>query len=152
MLDGIEDPYNLGQALRSLYAAGATGVVLRPHNPMEAEDIVLRASAGASELMSIALAEDAEAAANLFRDRGLTVMAATQTDAIPMHGVDFAGPFFLLVGGEKRGIRRSLERHADVRVTVPYGRVFEAALGAAAASTVLGFEMLRQRQRSGSAE
>lgn len=146
MLDGVEDPYNLGQAIRTLYAMGVTGLVLRPRNEFMDGDIVLRASAGASELMPVATAESAEAASEFFRARELAILAADPTDATPLGEIDFTRPFFLAVGGEKRGLSKAFRREADARVAIPYGRPFSAALGTAAAAGILGYEVLRQRQ------
>ena len=62
MLEGIEDPYNFGYCLRSLYAAGASGIIVPPRNWMSAAGVVCRASAGASELFRIFVAASAAAA------------------------------------------------------------------------------------------
>lgn len=149
MLDGVEDPHNLGQAVRALFAAGATGLVLRSRNWLSVSDIVIRASAGASEFIPVAVAESPEQAAEHFHGSGLRVLAATQQDAVPLYDTDLTAPFFLIIGGEKRGISRGLQQIADSRVSIPYGRTFSAALGTAAAAAVIGFEMLRQRQAAG---
>lgn len=149
LLDGIEDPYNFGQAVRSLYAAGATGMIVRERSWPAAGEIVMRSSAGASELMPMAMSEDPEAAADFCRAHGLAVMVATPEDAIALEDVDWRVPFVLAIGGEKRGISRGLQKQADVRVVIPYGRAFDAALGAAPAAAVLGFEMRRQRGLTG---
>ena len=63
MIEGIEDPYNFGYALRSVYSAGADGIILSPRNWLSAAGTVCRSSAGASELADIATAAGAEAAA-----------------------------------------------------------------------------------------
>lgn len=146
MIDGVEDPFNFGASVRSLYAAGADGLVVRPRNWMSAAGVVARSSAGASELIPTAIAETAEDAARFFRERGLTVAGAT--DAPPTTSVfdaDLSGPLFLLIGGEKRGITRSFSDGADLRLRIPYGRREAHSLGTAAAAAVLAFEILRQR-------
>jgi 23S rRNA (guanosine2251-2'-O)-methyltransferase len=148
MLDGVEDPYNLGQALRSLYAAGATGVILRSHNPLTAVDTVLRASAGTADLIPAAVVDSPEEVITLCRRQGVTVLAAIADDAVPMYDVDLRRSFCLLIGGEKRGLSRATVGQSDERVAIPYGRPACADLGAAAAAAVLGFEMARQRRRS----
>lgn len=148
MIDGVEDPHNLGQAIRSLYAAGVTGLVLRPREWLTTGDTVMRSSAGASELMPTATADSANAAAEFFRARGLSILAADTENAVAMGEVDLVGNFFMTVGGEKRGLSKSFRRNADLRVSIPYGRPFEAALGTAAAAGILGFEMRRQRSRT----
>lgn len=143
MLDGVEDPYNFGQAVRALYAAGIDGLVVRPRHWLSAETVI-RASAGASEFMPTARVESAETAAIACRARGLRVVVADEAGE-PMAGVDLRGPLLLVIGGEKRGVTRSFLAAADLRVRIPYARPFPHALGAAGAATVLAFEMMRQR-------
>lgn len=146
MLDGIEDPFNLGQALRALYAAGATGVVVRPRTWTTAAATVARASAGASERITLATAESAEDAAAFFRARGLIVACTTRDMAVSIYDADLTVPLFLLIGGERRGITRSFLEQADLRLAIPYGRSFRQSLGVTAAAAVVGFEVLRQRR------
>ncbi len=145
MLDGFEDPFNFGQAVRALYAAGADGIVVRPRNWLSAAGIVARASAGAAELIPIAVADSAQAAADFFRAFGLKIACTTQTNAISIYDADLAIPLFMLVGGERRGITRSFLDQADLRLQIPYNRDFSYSLGAAASAAVLGFEVMRQR-------
>ena len=145
MLDGIEDPFNFGQAVRALYAAGITGLVLRPRNWLSATAVVTRSSAGASELMPTAIAESALQAAEFFRNAGLVVACTARESAVSIYHAELTGPMFLLIGGEKRGITRSFLEQADMRLRIPYGRSFDRSLGAAASTAVIAFEVLRQR-------
>lgn len=146
MLDGVEDPYNFGQAVRALYAAGATGLVVRPRNWMSAAAVVARASAGASERIPTAVAETAQDAADAFRARGLRIAVTDVTRAVDIYDADLTVPLFLLVGGEKRGVTRTFADAADVRLRIPYGREFRLSLGTAGAAAVLAFEVMRQRR------
>ena len=149
MLDGIEDPFNFGHALRALYAMGVHGLVLRPRNWMSAAATVARASAGASELIPIAVAETADEAAHFFRQQGLTVACAQKENAVPIDQADLTTPLFLLVGGEKRGVTRSFIGQADLCLQVPYDRDdFAPSLGTTAAAAALGYEVMRQRKTS----
>lgn len=150
MLDGIEDPFNFGQSIRSLYAAGCHGVVVRPRNwamaDGEASAIIARASAGTSEFMPMAVAETPEEAAAFFAEKGLVVAATADTrESVSLYDVDLNQPLFLLIGGEKRGVKRSFLSEADLVIEVPYGRSFEHSLGTVAAVSVVGFELARQR-------
>jgi 23S rRNA (guanosine2251-2'-O)-methyltransferase len=147
MIDGVEDPFNFGYALRALYAAGADGLVLRPRNWMSAAGTVARASAGASEWIPTAVAETAEAAASFFREQGLIIACTGQEKAVDLDAVDLTRPIFLLVGGEKRGITRSFLEQADLCLQIPYGRAFGQSLGTAAAAAILGYEVMRQRRQ-----
>lgn len=149
MLDGVEDPFNFGQAVRALYAAGAHGLVLRARNWTSAAGVVARASAGASELIPIALADEVEQAAQVYKLRGLRVaVTAKAKDAVSIYKADLAAPLFLLVGGEKRGIQKAVMDMADLRLEIPYGRKFNASLGTAMAASVIAFEVMRQRTPS----
>lgn len=146
MLDGIEDPFNFGQAVRSLYAAGADGLVLRPRNWMSAAGTVARASAGASERIPTAIAESAEEAAAFFRARGLRVACTAKADATPLYEADLTAPLFLVIGGEKRGITRSFLQQADLLLNIPYERQSALSLDVSSATTILAFEIMRQRR------
>lgn len=145
MIDGVEDPFNFGQAVRALYAAGADGLIVRPRNWMSAASVVARASAGATERIPTAIAETALAAAAFFRGRGLRIACATLEKAIPIYEADLTAPLFIVIGGEKRGITRSFLDSADLRLAIPYGRDFGQSLGTAAAAAVIAFEVMRQR-------
>jgi 23S rRNA (guanosine2251-2'-O)-methyltransferase len=149
MLDGIEDPFNFGQAVRSFYAAGVDGLVVRPRNWMSAAGVVARASAGASELMPTAVADDPRAAADFFKQRGLRI-ATTARDrrAVSIYNVDLTPPTFLVIGGEKRGMSREFMDSADVLIKIPYRRKFPHSLGTVASASVIAFEMMRQGFRS----
>lgn len=146
MLDGIEDPFNFGQALRSLYAAGAAGVVVRPRNWFTAAGVVARASAGVSEMMPIAIAETAETAADFFRQAGLKIAATSSQQAISLYEANLRVPLFLLLGGEKRGITRSFMTQADLILQIPYDQPnFQHSLGVVASAAIVAFEVRRQR-------
>lgn len=149
MLDGIEDPFNFGQAIRALYAAGADGLVVRPRNWLSAASVVARSSAGTAELMPTAVAESSLEAATFFRQRGLTIACTSDKGATSLYQTDLTQPLFLLIGGERRGITRSFLDQADLKVQIPYGRSFSYSLGAAAATAVIGFEAARQRGMAG---
>ncbi|GJM39798.1 MAG: 23S rRNA (guanosine(2251)-2'-O)-methyltransferase RlmB [Ardenticatenaceae bacterium] len=146
MLDGIEDPYNFGQALRSLYAAGVAGVVVRPRNWFSAAGVVARASAGVSEQMPIAIAETAEHAAETFRRLGLCIAATSNQNAVPVFDANLVQPLFLLLGGEKRGITRSFLAQSDLVLQIPYAQTnFNHSLGVVASAAIVAFEVMRQR-------
>jgi 23S rRNA (guanosine2251-2'-O)-methyltransferase len=145
MLDGVEDPFNFGQAVRAFYAAGADGLVLRSRNWMSAAGVVARSSGGASELMPTAIVETTQDAADFFRARGLRIAVAAKEQAKSIYEADLSGALFLVIGGEKRGVTRSFADAADVRLSIPYGRRFAHSLGTTAAAAVLAFEIMRQR-------
>lgn len=145
MLDGVEDPYNLGQAIRAFYAAGIDGLVLRPRAWHSAESTIVRASAGASELLPIAEAESAENAADFFKQNGLQIACAAKQDSVSIYEADLRQPHFLLIGGAKRGVTRSFLRSADLVLEIPYARNFPHSLGTTASAAMFASEIMRQR-------
>jgi 23S rRNA (guanosine2251-2'-O)-methyltransferase len=148
MLDGVEDPFNFGQCIRALYAAGADGLIIPPRNWMTAAAVVGRASAGTSELMPTAVATAAEAA-ELLRAHGLLVAcSASHSGAVNLFQADLRRPLFLVIGGERRGVTRSFLDQADLILRIPYGRQLDISLGTTAATAVLAFEVMRQRQQA----
>lgn len=144
-LEGVEDPYNFGYTVRSLYAAGVAGIILPPHNWMNAAGIVARASAGTSEWIPMYTC-DGETAVDLFHQVGYTVLCAGIRDSVSLFEEQFSYPVFLIVGGEKRGISRSLLEKADRIVRIDYGRTFRGSLSTASAAAIMSFELFRQHR------
>lgn len=145
LLDGIEDPYNFGSAVRSAYAAGADGIVLPPRSWMSAAGIVCRSSAGASELMTM-YSDDPGAAIDKFKARGYKIVAGAKENAVSMYDVPLLYPVFLVIGGEMRGISKKLMPKVDVTVRIDYGRDFPAALSSQSSAAILAFEVYRQNR------
>ena len=146
MLDGIEDPFNFGQAVRALYASGVDALVVR-RSWDTALATVTRASAGATELVPTASVRTADEAASAARGAGMRVACAvSDPEALEVHAADLTGGLLLLIGGERRGVTRSFVEKADLRVRIGYGRQDAPDLGAAAAAAIIGFEALRQRR------
>ncbi len=143
LLDGIEDPYNFGYALRTLYAAGADGILLSPRNWMGAAGVVCRASAGASERFCMYLCDRIEQGVDCFKESGYRIVCADLDRAVSVYDADLSFPLLLIIGGEKRGIRASVLEKADTVVRLEYGRPFDAALSAASAASLLGYEVFR---------
>jgi len=143
LIQGIEDPYNFGYALRSLYAAGCTGIILPERNWMSAAGVVCRSSAGASELFPI-FTSDAILAVDYFKEKGYKVVCAdTRTDKV-LGKCELKRPLFLIVGGEKRGISKELLEKCDLKVKIEYSRNFGVSLSAASAATIFAYEIMRQ--------
>lgn len=145
MIEGIEDPYNFGYALRSIYAAGADAVILTPRNWMSAAGVVCRSSAGASELLPLFVSEPNEAV-HMAKNAGYKVVCAGIRDSVSAFEADLTRPIFLIVGGEKRGISRAVLDLADEVVRLDYGRPFRGSLSAASAASILAYEVLRQNR------
>lgn len=143
MIQGIEDPYNFGYALRSLYAVGADGIILPPRNWMSAAGVVCRSSAGASELFQIYQSDPVEAI-EIFKSQGYKIVCAEENTENVLGKCALPLPILLIVGGEKRGISRAVLELADILVKIDYGREFKASLSAASATTMFAYEIMRQ--------
>lgn len=144
LIEGIEDPYNFGYSIRSLYAAGVDGIVLPPRNWMEFSGTVARSSAGTSELSNI-FVSDPETAVKTFKEHGFKVVCASIRDSVSIYDYDFNCPVLLVVGGEKRGISRKILDLSDANVRIDYGREFMGSLPSASAVSVIAFEIARQK-------
>ena len=145
MIEGIEDPYNFGYALRSVYAAGAQGIILSKRNWLSAAGVVCRSSAGASERIPIFIADDNFI--SLFKEKKYKVVCADIKNSKSIYEVDLKYPVFLIVGGEKRGISSSILKSADEIVRIDYANDFKLSLSAASASTIIAFEIMRQNMK-----
>ena len=142
-LEGIEDPYNFGNAIRSLYAAGVNGIVIPPRNWMSAAGVVAKASAGTSERIPVYVAASDTVTA-IFHQAGYQVLCAGIRDSISVFEAELSYPILLVIGGEKRGISRSILNDADQILRIDYGREFRGSLSAASSAAVLAFEIMRK--------
>ena len=147
-LDGIEDPYNLGHTIRSLYAAGIDGIVMNQRSWLDVEGIIIKSSAGTSELMPMALVEDLETATNFFKSKNYLIACTDKDEGQSIYQSNLKPPLFIVIGGEKRGINRNFLDNANLRLTIPYEREFGGSLPVNSAAVIIGFEILRQRRYS----
>ena len=122
-LDGIEDPYNLGYCIRTLYAMGAKGFILPERNTERVSSVISRSSAGAWELCDVAYVSDDKMAAETIEKAGLDIVcSALSATSVPVHDFSPTKPFVLFVGGEKRGISGEFMERAVAVVHIPYAR------------------------------
>lgn len=145
MLEGIEDPYNFGYSLRSLYAAGVNGVILNERNWMGAAGVVSRASAGASEMLDMFIASGEEAT-RIFKEKNYKIICAGIRNSVSIYDADMKKPIFLIIGGEKRGISSAVLNNADQIVRIDYDSNFRGSLSAASSAAVIGFEIMHQNK------
>ena len=142
MIEGIEDPYNFGYSVRSIYASGADGIIIPPRNWMGVSGVVARSSAGTSELIDMRVANATEAI-DIFKDCGYTVICAGIRDSESIFEAELKKPLLVILGGEKRGISREVLNKADKIVRIDYGRSFNGSLSTAASVAVFAFEISR---------
>ena len=146
-LEGIEDPYNFGNTIRSLYAAGVDGIVIPPRNWMTAAGVVAKASAGTSERLPVLVA-DSDAVAPIFHEAKYQVLCAGIRDSVSVFDAELSYPILLVIGGEKRGISRSILNDADQILRIDYGRDFRGSLSAASSAAILAFEIMNKNRKA----
>ena len=145
ILDGIEDPFNFAYAIRSIYAAGADGIIVPTYRFKDAQGIICKGSAGTSELIDIFECE-IDSAIDIFKSKGYKVASAGIRDSVSLYDADLKKPLLLIIGGEKRGISSDILAKSDMIVRVDYGKTFKGSLTASSAATVLAFEVYRQNR------
>ena len=145
VLEGIEDPYNFAYAIRSLYAAGADGIIIPSDRFSDAYGLICKGSAGTSELISISVSDTLKAI-ELFKSKGYKIVSAGIRNSVSLYDADLKKPLLLIIGGEKRGISGAVLDKSDSIVRIDYGKRFNGSLPASSAATVLGFEVYRQNK------
>lgn len=145
-VEGVEDPFNLGYIMRTLYTAGCTGLLLRSRDWSKSEPVILKSSAGASEYLNVILSDDLAEDIRFYREKGVAAYAAMRRDAVPYWQKDYRGPVLIAIGGEMRGLSAKVLQCMDGNIFIPYANDFRAALNAAGAASALFFEAFRQRE------
>ena len=145
LLDHIQDPQNLGSILRSADAAGAHGVIVPADRAAHVTPAVVRASAGASEHVDVAIVTNLARTMRTLKDEAVFLYGLEfVADAPAYTSVDYRGAVGLVVGSEGEGLGRLVRETCDGLVAIPQcGKV--GSLNAAVATAVALFEARRQR-------
>jgi 23S rRNA (guanosine2251-2'-O)-methyltransferase len=144
VLDGVEDPRNLGAILRTCEAAGADGVLLPDRHSAGLSETVSRSSAGGLEHVRVASIGNVVQAIEALKKRGLWIVGFDASGTERWDAVDYRRPIALVLGGEGRGIRRLVREHCDHLVSIPlFGHV--NSLNVSVAAGVALYEVVRQR-------
>ncbi len=146
ILEGVEDPFNLGYALRTLYSAGCTGVILRRRDWSHVDSTILKSSAGASEYINWIESDNLQQDLKICKQKGCQIFSAMRKDAIPYFDQSYKGPMVLAIGGEMRGLSRQVLDETDQNIYIPYANDFRNALNASSAVAAISFEVVRQRR------
>ena len=142
LLDGVEDPHNLGSIIRSAECAGAHGVIIPKRRSASVTASACKASAGAVEYMKVARVSNLGGAIDRLKDEGLWIAGADMAGTA-MDKADLKGAIGLVIGSEGEGISRLIKEKCDFLVSIPMvGRI--DSLNAAVAAAVLMFEKKRQ--------
>jgi 23S rRNA (guanosine2251-2'-O)-methyltransferase len=144
VLDGIEDPHNLGAVIRTAEACGASGIVVPERHSAPLSAAVVKASAGASAYIPVVRVKNIVAAMDELKERGLWVVGVDMAGTREWTSFDYKAPIALVLGGEHRGLRRLVREHCDVLVRLPMrGKI--ASLNISVAAGVVLYEVIRQR-------
>jgi 23S rRNA (guanosine2251-2'-O)-methyltransferase len=148
VLDGLQDPHNLGAVIRSADALGAHGVVLPKDRSVGVTAAVARASAGAVEHVPVARVTNLSRALEDLKTSGLWVAAADPEGDQPLWDARLDGPLAVVIGAEGAGVRPGVLKHSDLRLRIPMaGRV--GSLNASVSAALVLYEVARQRGRGG---
>jgi 23S rRNA (guanosine2251-2'-O)-methyltransferase len=145
VLDGIQDPQNLGAMLRSADAAGVDGCVIPKDRAAAVGPAAVRASAGAAEHLLIAQVTNLATFLESLKSQGFWVVGTDASGGRDLFDTELPDPLALVIGGEERGLRHLTKQRCDLIVQIPScGKV--ASLNASAAAAVCLFEVARQRR------
>jgi 23S rRNA (guanosine2251-2'-O)-methyltransferase len=143
VLDGVEDPHNLGAVIRSAEVAGADGVLLPERRGAGLGPAAVRASAGAAAHVRLGRFTNAARTLGLLKERGYWV-AGLAAEGRPLWEADFTVPTALVLGGEASGLHRLVRERCDFLAGIPLrGRV--ASYNVSVAAGIALYEVLRQR-------
>lgn len=145
ILEGIEDPFNFGYCLRSLYAAGCDGVIVPTRNWSTVSNVVTKSSAGASEFINMYASDDLESVITYLQDQNVKMYAANRQDANSLYETNFEDRILLAIGGEKRGLSKKVANLSDQNIYIPYANDFKNAINGSSACAIVSFEIFRQR-------
>lgn len=143
LLDGIEDPHNLGAVIRTANQAGAHGVIIPKRRAAGLTATAVKASAGAINYVPVAKVTNLVTTITELKKRGIWFACADMKGEL-MYSQDLTGPIGLVIGGEGDGVSRIVQEACDYKTKIPmFGSI--DSLNASVAMGVLAYEIVRQR-------
>lgn len=143
LLDGIEDPHNLGAIIRTANLAGAHGVIIPKHRAVGLTATVARTSAGALNFTPVAKVTNLGAAMDELKKESLWFVCADMKGEV-MYRQNLTGPIGLVIGNEGEGVSRLVREKCDFTASIPMKGDIDS-LNASVAAGVLAYEIVRQR-------
>jgi 23S rRNA (guanosine2251-2'-O)-methyltransferase len=144
VLDCLEDPRNFGAILRVADAGGVHGVIIQSHRSVTLGPEALKASAGASEYVPVAVVPNIKHAMKDMKEMGLKVAGAEAGKGVAIWDVDLTFPLALVIGSEGKGLRKTVGEDCDVLISLPMKGMVNS-LNASVAAGAMIFEIMRQR-------
>lgn len=145
ILDGIEDPHNLGAIIRTANLAGAHGVIIPKRRAVGLTGTVARTSAGALNYTPVAKVTNLAATIEELKKEGLWFVCAAM-DGEVMYRMNLTGPIGLVIGNEGEGVSRLVREKCDMTASIPMKGDIDS-LNASVAAGVLAYEIVRQRMQ-----
>lgn len=147
IVEGIEDPYNMGMVIRTALAANFKSIITNYREYHDSEAIILKASAGASEAINWTASKDINQEIEILKTKKIPIISALRSDKSTEYDVfTYPDQLCLCIGGEKRGLSKSVISASDAFIHILYDRDVKVALTSVAATAVLTFEIVRQRK------
>jgi 23S rRNA (guanosine2251-2'-O)-methyltransferase len=144
VLDGVEDPHNLGAIIRTAHAAGAASVIIPERRAAGLTDVVAKAAAGALEYLPIVRVTNINRALESLKERGFWIYGLDERGVEDYHRVEYSSPTALVLGGEGGGLHEQVRKHCDLLVRIPMaGKI--SSLNVSVAAGVVLFELRRRR-------
>ena len=143
ILDGIEDPHNLGAIIRSANLAGAHGVIIPKRRAAGLTSTVVKASAGAINYTPVAKVTNITRTIEELKEKGIWFMCADMAGEV-MYKQNLTGPIGLVIGSEGEGVSRLVKEKCDFISSIPMKGDIDS-LNASVAAGVMAFEIVRQR-------
>lgn len=146
ILDGIEDPQNLGAIIRTAEASGTHGIIIRARRAVGLTATVAKASAGAVEYVPVARVANISQAIVTLQRNGVWVVGIERTGETPYNQVDFKLASAMVIGSEDKGLSDLVKKRCDSLAFIPMlGRI--TSLNAATAAALVMYEACQQRHR-----
>lgn len=143
LLDGIEDPHNLGAIIRTANLAGAHGVIIPKRRAVGLTSTVAKTSAGALNFTPVAKVTNLTAVMEELKDQGMWFVCADM-EGDRMYDCNLTGSIGLVIGNEGSGVSRLVKEHCDITASIPMKGDIDS-LNASVAAGVLAYEIVRQR-------
>lgn len=144
VLDGVQDPHNLGACLRTADAAGVHAVILPQDRAVGITPVVHKVACGAVESVPVFTVTNLARTLRQLRDAGIWIYGASDSAEQRLYDIDLLGPIALVLGSEGKGMRRLTREHCDHLLSIPMAGQVESLNVSVAAGVVL-FEVRRQR-------
>jgi 23S rRNA (guanosine2251-2'-O)-methyltransferase len=147
VLDGVEDPHNLGAIVRTAHAAGAGSVIIPERRAASLTDVVAKAAAGALEHLPVARVTNINRALEDLKNRGFWIYGLDERGDESYDQTEYASPTAFVLGGEGKGLHEQVRKHCDVLIRIPMaGKI--SSLNVSVAAGIVLFEWKRRRSKA----